>query len=133
MISKEVRRHTRHEKEFRIEYTVISGLTPLKVLEARTLDFSLSGARVETEQQLGVGDQLSVRIEVPDLQVFQQDKKGGKKYPTTTIMCFGRVRWVDPGKKNEPLKAGIRFERLATSSRRCLSRLFEEESAESAS
>jgi hypothetical protein len=127
MISKEVRRHPRHEKEFRVEYTVISGSTPLKVLKARTLDFSLSGARIETRQQIGIDDQLSVRIEVPDLQIFQQDEHGGKKYKSTSIMCFGRVRWVDPGKKGKPLTAGIRFERMIEPDRRYLKRLSEEE------
>jgi len=127
MISKEVRRHPRHEKEFRVEYTVISGSTPLKVLEARTLDFSLSGARIETRQKLGIADQLSVRIEVPDLQIFQQDEHGEKKYQSTSITCFGRVRWIEPGKKGKPLTAGIRFERMMQADRRYLKRLSEEE------
>lgn len=133
MISKEVRRHPRHEKGFRVEYTIISGSTPLKLLEARTLDFSLSGARIETSQQLGIDDQLSVRIEVPDLQIFQQDEHGEKKYPSTSIMCFGRVRWVDPGKKGKPLTAGIRFERMMIADRQYLKRLSEEKSLDTSS
>jgi len=128
MISKEVRRQPRHDKEFRVEYTVISGSAPLKVIEARTLDFSLTGARIETRQAISVGDQLSVRIEVPDLQVFQEDEEGEKTYQITTIMCFGRVRWIDPGEGDGSLRAGIRFERMMTSDRRYLRRLFEEES-----
>ncbi|MBN2289670.1 MAG: PilZ domain-containing protein [Candidatus Glassbacteria bacterium] len=133
MATKEVRRHPRREKEFRVEYTVISGSSVLRVLEARTLDFSVSGARIETRQQLVVSDQLSVRIEVPDLQVFRQDSGGGKKYQTIPIMCFGRVRWVEPGQGDGPLRAGIRFERITEDNRLYLSRLLEKEPAEKSS
>jgi PilZ domain len=127
MDSKEGRIHPRRLKEFKLEYTVISGASPLKLLEARTLDFSVSGARIETMEQLEAGDQLSVRIEVPDLQAFTLGKDGGKIYQSMAIMCFGRVRWIEPGKEGQSLSAGIRFERITEVNRRYLSRLLEED------
>lgn len=127
MVSKEARVHPRRLREFKLEYTVISGSSPLTLLEARTLDFSISGARIETMQQMEVGDQLSVRIEVPDLQAFTLGKGGKKIYQSIPIMCFGRVRWIDPGKEGQPLSAGIRFERITEDNRKYLSRLLMEE------
>ena len=127
MVTKEGRIHPRRLKEFKLEYTVISGSSPLKMLEARTLDFSISGARLETMQQLEVGDQLSVRIEVPDLQSFTRGKDGKKIYQSIPIMCFGRVRWIEPGEEGQPLSAGIRFERITEDNRRYLGRLLAEE------
>ena len=129
MVKEDVRLHPRRKMRLDVEYSVLSGSGMLKIIPARTLDFSISGARIETKEQLEEGDRLSVRIEVPDLNAFEVGENGNKSYVTTVIMCFGTVRWVKKvGEKG--INAGIRFRGLSFTDRNYLKRLLEEESLE---
>lgn len=121
------RNFQRLELDFEVEYSVLSGFDKLNLIQSRTLDFSLSGARIDTSEQLGKGDHISVRIEVPDLQSFWLDDGGNKCYNKTVIMCFGTVRWIkDAGK--DRYEAGVQFSGMTTRDKTYISRLFEESS-----
>ncbi len=123
--SSENRNFKRLALEYNVEYSVLSGFDKLNLIQSRTLDFSLSGTRIETGEQLKQGDQISVRIEVPDLQSFWLDDGGNRCYNKTVVMCFGTVRWLkNTGEdKNE---AGIQFSGMTTRDKVYLTRLFEE-------
>ncbi len=118
------RNHQRLDLDYQVEYSVLSGFDKLNLIQSRTLDFSLSGTRMETTEPLGEEDHISVRIEVPDLQSYWLDDSGNKCYNKTVVMCFGAVRWVKEveGGKYE---AGIQFSGMTTRDRAYLSRLFE--------
>lgn len=126
MVQQEVRAHPRRNLEFNIEYSVLSGFGDIKLIGARTLDFSLSGTKIETQEPLRSKDQLSVRIELPDLDVYEVDKNGKKKYGKTVMMCFGRVRWVrevESGGYN----AGIWFSGMGVNDRAYLKKLLDKD------
>jgi hypothetical protein len=127
MENKDVRTHPRRELEFEVEYSIISGIGGLKLIQSRTIDFSVSGACIETREQLNNKDRLSVRIEVPDLNAFEINGKGKKIYQKTVIMCYGTVRWVKP-LDNGNFSAGIRFSGISVSNFAYLKRLIEEKS-----
>ena len=119
------RNYQRLDLDFEVEYSVLSGFDKLNLIQSRTLDFSLSGTRIDTTEQLGEGDRISVRIEVPDLQSYWLDDSGNKCYNKTVVMCFGVVRWVEVAEGGK-YRAGIQFSGMATRDRAYLSRLFEE-------
>ena len=125
MEKRDVRTHPRRELKFEVEYAVISGSGEMELIHSRTLDFSVSGTRIETDRQLAVGDKLTVRIEIPDLDVFEIDREGKKNYQKTVVMCFGTVRWVKPEEIGQ-YSAGIRFAGLSVSNYACLKRLLKE-------
>jgi|GEM_PF-6070185 hypothetical protein len=125
MDDRENRAHPRHELKFKIEYSVLSRLGTIKLIEARTLDFSLSGARIETEEKLKSKDQLSVRIELPDLNVYELDQEGNKNYGKTVLMCFSRVRWVEEMESGR-YNAGIWFSGIGIEERVYLKLLLDE-------
>jgi hypothetical protein len=119
------RNHQRLPLDFEVEYSVLSGFDKLNLIQSRTLDFSLTGTRIHTSEKLNEGDQISVRIEVPDLQSYWLDDGGNKCYNKTVVMCFGVVRWVNSfGKAG--YEAGIEFSGMTTRDRAYLSRLFDE-------
>ena len=120
----ENRNHHRLPLAYEVEYSVLSGFDKLNLIQARTLDFSLSGTRIETGEQLQKGDHISVRIEVPDLQSYWLDDGGNKCFNKTVIMCFGTVRWVKKAGK-EYYEAGIEFSGMTTRDKAYLARLFE--------
>jgi len=122
----EGRIHPRRNLEFNVEYSVLSGLGDIKLINARTLDFSLSGTRIETQDRLKPNDQLSVRIELPDLDTYETDQEGKKKYGTTVMMCFGRVRWVGEV-EGGGCNAGIWFSGLGVNEHAYLKKLLDEE------
>ena len=128
MMTEEIRAFPRVALEFKVEYSVLSGFGAIKLIESYTLDFSVSGAKIETTEVLKSGDQLSVRIEVPDLNSYQFDQEGQKKYGQTVVMCFGLVRWVG-SPENGKSTAGIRFSGMTARDRSYLSRLLDEKSA----
>lgn len=119
------RNQRRLDLDFEIEYSVLSGFDKLNLIQSRTLDFSLSGTRIDTSEPLDRGDQISVRIEVPDLQSYWLDDGGNKCYNKTVVMCFGTVRWIKEA-GSERYEAGIQFSGMTTRDRTYLSRLFEE-------
>ena len=121
------RAHARLSFEFEVEYSVLSGFDKLLLIQARTLDFSESGAKIETGEELKEGDMLSVRIELPDLNAFWVDENGSRQYDKTVIMCFGSVRWISQLGKGA-FGAGIRFSGMANSDRVYLRRLLQEDS-----
>ena len=125
MVKRDDRVHARHDLEFKVEYSVISGFENIKLIETRTLDFSLSGARIETNEELKTSDQLSVRIEFPDLNVFELDEHGNKKYGKTALMCFGKVCWVGT-LEHGGYHAGVRFSGISVADRAYLKRLLDE-------
>ena len=120
----ENRNHHRLALEYEVEYSVLSGFDKLNLIQTRTLDFSLTGTRIETSEQLNEKDQISVRIEVPDLKSFWLDDGGNKCYNKTIIMCFATVRWVREVRK-EYFEAGIQFSGMTTRDKAYLARLFE--------
>ncbi len=122
------RNFQRLELDFEVEYSVLSGFDKLNLIQSRTLDFSLSGARIDTSEQLGKGDHISVRIEVPDLQSFWLDDGGNKCYNKTVIMCFGTVRWIKDAEDGR-FEAGVQFSGMTTRDKTYISRLFEQSSA----
>lgn len=126
MVQQEGRIHPRRNLEFKIEYSVLSGFGDIKLIEAYTLDFSLSGAKIETQQRLNSKDQLSVRIELPDLDIYEVDQDGNKKYGNTVMMCFGRVRWVGEVKAGG-YNAGVLFSGMSFNDRNYLKKLLDEE------
>ncbi|MBW7995086.1 MAG: PilZ domain-containing protein [Candidatus Glassbacteria bacterium] len=123
--SSENRNFKRVALEYNVEYSVLSGFDKLNLFQSRTLDFSLSGTRIETGEQLKQGDQISVRIEVPDLQSFWLDDGGNRCYNKTVVMCFGTVRWVEDTGEDKH-EAGIQFSGMTTRDKVYLTRLFEE-------
>jgi len=127
MENKDVRTHPRRELEFEVEYSIISGIGGLKLIQSRTIDFSVSGACIETRELSNNKDRLSVRIEVPDLNAFEINGKGKKIYQKTVIMCFGTVCWVKPLDSGN-FNAGIRFSGISVSNVAYLKRLIEEKS-----
>jgi hypothetical protein len=127
MPAQELRISPRLDRQFRVEYSILSGLGMLSVLDASTLDFSLSGARIETANVLKPGDQLSVRIEVPDLRAYVMGESGKRSFKTTVVMCFGEVRWVKPSEEEGCFSAGIQFEKMSVVERFYLKRLLEVE------
>ncbi|HUU30293.1 MAG TPA: PilZ domain-containing protein [archaeon] len=125
MVQEDIRRHPRHELEFVVEYSVLSGSGMLKLIKSRTLDFSISGARIETEEELKAKDKLTARIELPDLNAFEVDQDGKKTYKNTVVTCFGMVRWVrqaDSGQFN----AGIRFSGISVRDHEYITKLLDE-------
>lgn len=111
--------------DYEVEYSILSGFDKLNLIQSHTKDFSVTGAKIETSEQLKQGDHISVRIEVPDLQSFWLDDGGNKCYNKTVVMCFGAVRWVrEVGK--EAYEAGIEFSGMTTRDKAYLARLFEE-------
>ena len=92
----DARTQPRRELHFEVEYSVLSGRGELRLIKAGTLDFSLSGTRIETAEPLAEGDRLSVRIEVPELADFREWRVERKPFGTTVVMCFGQVRWISP-------------------------------------
>ncbi len=121
----ENRNHRRLELDFEVEYSVLSGFDRLNLIQSRTLDFSLSGTRIDTSEPLDKGDQISVRIEVPDLQSYWLDDGGHKCYNKTVVMCFGTVRWIKEAGDGK-YEAGIKFSGMTSRDRVYLSRLFDE-------
>ena len=119
------RRHFRLQKEFYVEYTVLSGDNPLSLLKTRTIDLSLSGTKIETAEPLSAGDQLSVRIEVPDLKIIEGQIRTGSREERRVIMCFGLIRWIQQGLTPDHTWAGIEFQRMSTDDRIHLARLLE--------
>jgi hypothetical protein len=105
---------------------VLSGFGNIELIGARTLDFSLSGTRIQTQEQLKSNDQLSVRIELPDLDVYEVDQEGKKKYGKTVLMCFGRVRWVG-AVEGGGYTAGVWFSGMSVSDRAYLKKLLDED------
>lgn len=126
MVQQEVRAHPRRNLEFNVEYAVLSGFGDIKLIGAHTLDFSLSGTKIETQEPLRSKDQLSVRIELPDLEIYEVDKNGKKKYGKTVMMCFGRVRWVGEVESGG-YNAGIWFSGMGVNDRAYLKKLLDEE------
>ena len=126
MVQQEVRAHPRRNLEFNVEYSVLSGFGDIKLIGAHTLDFSLSGTKIETQEPLRSKDQLSVRIELPDLEIYEVDKNGKKKYGKTVMMCFGRVRWVGEVESGG-YNAGIWFSGMGVNDRAYLKKLLDEE------
>lgn len=122
--SSDNRNHHRLALAYEVEYSVLSGFDKLNLIQARTLDFSLTGTRIETGEELRAKDQISVRIEVPDLQSYWLDDGGNKCFNKTVIMCFGTVRWVNAQGENNYL-AGIEFSGMTTRDKAYLARLFE--------
>ena len=120
----ENRNHQRLTLAYEVEYSVLSGFDKLNLIQARTLDFSLTGTRIETSERLQQNDQISVRIEVPDLQSYWLDDGGNKCFNKTVVMCFGTVRWVREAGK-EAHEAGIQFSGMTTRDKAYLARLFE--------
>lgn len=118
--------YPRRHMEFKIEYSVLSGFGNIELIGARTLDFSLSGARIETQQKLKSDDQLSVRIELPDLDVYEVDQDGKKKYGKTVLMCFGRVRWVGEA-EGGGYTVGIWFSGMGVNDHAYLKKLLDED------
>ncbi|MFH1067994.1 MAG: PilZ domain-containing protein [Candidatus Glassbacteria bacterium] len=123
----EVRGHPRLALVFEVEYSVLSGFDKLNLIQAKTVDFSESGAKIETGDKLAQKDMLSVRIELPDLKAFRDDEAGNRNYGKTVIMCFGTVRWTTP-LEGGGCSAGIRFSGMAVSDRTYLKRLLQEDS-----
>ena len=121
------RSHQRLPLGFEIEYSVLSGFDKLTLIQTQTLDFSLSGTRIDTSEHLAQGDQISVRIEVPDLQSYWLDDGGNKCYNKTVIMCFGTVRWIKEAGEDKT-EAGVEFSGMTTRDRAYLSRLIEDTS-----
>jgi hypothetical protein len=119
------RNFRRLELDFEVEYSVLSGFDKLNLIQSRTLDFSLSGTRINTSEMLAKGDQISVRIEVPDLQSYWLDDGGNRCYNKTVVMCFGTVRWIKDV-ENDRHEAGVQFSGMTTRDKTYLSRLFEE-------
>ena len=119
------RRHFRLQKEFYVEYTVLSGDHPLSLLKTRTIDLSLSGTKIETAEPLSAGNQLSVRIEVPDLKIVDGQIKSWPGDERRVIMCFGLIRWIQQGLTPDNTWAGIEFQRMSTDDRIHLARLLE--------
>ena len=126
MGQREERAYPRRNLEFNVEYSVLSGFGDIKLIGARTLDFSLSGTRIETQDKLKSKDQLSVRIELPDLDMYETDQEGKKKYGKTVMMCFGRVRWVGEV-EGGGYNAGIWFSGLGVNERAYLKKLLDED------
>lgn len=120
------RAHSRRSLEFEVEYSVLSGFDKLLLIQARTLDFSESGAKIETSEELAQGDMLSVRIELPDLNAFWIEENGHKQFQKTVIMCFGTVRWTSQLGEGV-FGAGIRFSGMASTDRAYLRRLLQED------
>jgi len=120
----ENRNHHRLALAYEVEYSVLSGFDKLNLIQARTLDFSLTGTRIETGEHLKDSDQISVRIEVPDLQSYWLDDGGNKCFNKTVVMCFGTVRWVRAQSGNS-CEAGIQFSGMTTRDKAYLARLFE--------
>ena len=120
----ENRNHHRLALAYEVEYSVLSGFDKLNLIQARTLDFSLTGTRIETNEQLKEKDQISVRIEVPDLQSYWLDDGGNKCFNKTVVMCFGTVRWVKT-QGGSSFEAGIQFSGMTTRDKAYLARLFE--------
>ncbi|MEA1995988.1 MAG: PilZ domain-containing protein [Gemmatimonadota bacterium] len=127
MDKKKGRISDRSDMELDVEYSILSGTGDFKVIKSRTLDFSLKGAKIETEEELKPRAQLTVRIEVPDLDVFSIDEKGKKVYQKTAVMCYGRVKWVKPV-EGVGYNAGIRFFGMQTRDVNYLEKLIEEKS-----
>ncbi len=126
MVDQKSRSHPRRHLEFSIEYSVLSGFDDIKLVGARTLDFSLSGTRIETQQKLKSDDQLSVRIELPDLNVYEVVQDGKKIYGKTVLMCFGKVRWVGEA-EGGGYTAGIWFSGMGVNDYVYLKKLLDED------
>jgi len=126
MDNQEGRVYPRRHLEFKVEYSVLSGFGNIELIGARTLDFSLSGTKIETGAKLKSKDQLSVRIELPDLDVYEVDQDGNKKYGKTVLMCFGRVRWVG-SVEGSKYTAGILFSGMGVNDHAYLKKLLDEE------
>ena len=124
----ENRNHHRLALAYEVEYSVLSGFDKLNLIQSRTLDFSLTGTRIETSEQLQEGDQISVRIEVPDIQSYWLDDGGNKCFNKTVVMCFGTVRWIRQMGKTDRHEAGIQFSGMTTRDKAYLARLFESSS-----
>jgi len=127
MDSQEARLFQRHPREYNVEYSVLSGVGELSVVPARTLDFSESGARIQTGRELKKGDNLSVRFEVPDLNSFDNVPGKGAAYNRTVMMCFGEVRWVSRPEGDKLFSAGILFRHLSLIERTYLKRMLADE------
>lgn len=118
----DARTQPRRELHFEVEYSVLSGRGELRLIKASTLDFSLSGTRIETAETLSEGDRLSVRIEVPELADFRMGRVERKPFGTTVVMCFGQVRWISPSGEGR-FEAGVRFLGLSVNNYAYLKRL----------
>lgn len=125
MEAENLRSLPRHPREYRVEYSVLSGEGILDVFPAHTLDFSVDGARIETSRALKKGDRLSVRFELPDLKVFTQDEQGRRHHKNTVMMCFGEVRWAN--EEGGLYTAGVMFRSMSQVERVYLKDLLAEE------
>lgn len=130
MTGQELRVFERHPREYRVEYSVLSGAGELAVIPARTLDFSETGARIQTARELKRGDSLSVRFEAPGEKA---DDSSGRQagFQKTMMMCFGEVRWVSRPEGESLFSAGILFRHLSMVERTYLKKMLAAEIYES--
>ncbi len=130
MTGQEMRVFERHPREYKVEYSVLSGVGELAVIPARTLDFSETGARIQTARELKRGDSLSVRFEAPGMKVDDSaDRQAG--FQKTLMMCFGEVRWVNRPEGESLFSAGILFRHLSMVERIYLKKMLAAEIYES--
>jgi hypothetical protein len=123
MTGQELRIFERLPREYKVEYSVLSGAGELTVVPARTLDFSETGARIQTARELKRGDSLSVRFEVPDLKAADVEARQNPDFQKIVMMCFGEVRWVSRPEGEKLFSAGVLFRHLSMVERTYLKKM----------